>query len=188
MRRLYCLAISGSLRKDSSNLNLLKAAEQCAPPDVEFEIYDGVGDLPHFNPDLDPKVFEPVQRLIEKMRNADGLIVSTPEYAHGIPGSLKNALDWLVNTDAFMEKPFILLNASNRSGFAQQALIEVLKTMSGYHVVDASTTVPLLGKNLSAAAILSDPVSRETIRTCIESFAAALRMRGSTAQKIQGDS
>ena len=179
--RVRCLAISGSLRKHSSNSNLLKAAQQCAPPGVQIDIYDGLADLPHFNPDLDPTVHESVQCLIEKMRSADGLIVSTPEYAHGIPGSLKNALDWLVNTDAFIEKPFVLLNISARSAFAQQSLIEVLKTMSGIEVEGASATIPLLGKSVAPSAILEDPNFRETIQKSIEVFAAAIRKRRTEA-------
>ena len=174
--KINCLAMSGSLRRGSSNTTLLEAAAELAPQDVRVEVYAGLGHLPHFNPDLDVFQFLPVSELVEKVRAADGLIVSTPEYAHGLPGSLKNALDWLVGTDAFIEKPFMLLNASARGVYAQQSLIEVLKTMSGIEIKEASATVPL-SRNMDPAAILGNPDLSQIIRTALENFAQVLRPR-----------
>src|SRR5437764_1175741 len=98
------LAISGSLRAVSSNTALLRAAAALAPEGVEVELYGGLGDLPHFNPDLDDpdhKDREPaaVTDLRARVRSADGLLIAAPEYAHGVPGAMKNALDWLVGGD-----------------------------------------------------------------------------------------
>ncbi|MEY2616468.1 MAG: hypothetical protein QOH78_2241 [Verrucomicrobiota bacterium] len=90
------LAISGSLRSTSSNTTVLRAAQILAPPGVEVILYESLGVLPHFNPDLDGD--EPPQLVLElrsEVGLADGLLISSPEYAHGVPGSLKNALDWL---------------------------------------------------------------------------------------------
>ena len=106
-----------------------------------------LGELPHFNPDLDPLGSIPVRNWIDSVRVMRGFIVSTPEYAHGLPGSLKNGLDWLVGSDAFVNKPFMLLNATSRSTYAQESLIKILSTMSGVYIKEASTTVPLLGKD-----------------------------------------
>ena len=110
------LAISGSLRAGSSNSTLLEAASVLAPASVEFRIYRGLGDLPHFNPDLDT---DPPHPAVLDFRNqlswADGVAISTPEYAHGVPGTLKNALDWVVGSGEFFEKPVFLLNASPRN-------------------------------------------------------------------------
>ena len=110
---------------------------------VTIDIFADLHRLPHFNPDEEPSNDVFVMDLTRRMRVADGCIVSTPEYAHGVPGSLKNALDWLVGTDAFIQKPFALFHACDRSTFAPQSLIEILSTMSGIHVSQADVTINL---------------------------------------------
>src|SRR4029450_8065808 len=93
------LAVSGSLRARSSNTAALAAASRVAPDGVLVQLYDGLATLPHFNPDHDEEGAEPpapVAGLRTLIAGADGVLLSTPEYAHGLPGVLKNALDWLV--------------------------------------------------------------------------------------------
>ncbi|MER8525898.1 NADPH-dependent FMN reductase [Mesorhizobium sp. M0814] len=123
---LNILAISGSLRAASTNSALLAALAQNAPPDCHVSVYDGLGRLPIFNPDEEGER-TPLQAavLIDAVTAADGVIVSCPEYAHGVPGGLKNALDWLVSRDAAVGKPATLVHASPRSLFARAALAEV---------------------------------------------------------------
>ncbi|MGR6467864.1 NADPH-dependent FMN reductase [Rhizobium sp. PAMB 3182] len=139
--------MSGSLRAASSNTALLKALAVHAPADVEIELCDLVGTLPIFNPDLEgEKTPAPVIALARNVNAADGLIIACPEYAHGIPGGLKNALDWLVSRDEIPFKPVMLAHASHRGQFVLEALSEVLRTMSLAIVEDAFLQVPLLGK------------------------------------------
>jgi chromate reductase, NAD(P)H dehydrogenase (quinone) len=141
------LAISGSLRAASSNTALLKALAALAPADVEVELCDLIGALPIFNPDLEGDLTPAAVRMLaEKVRDADGLIIACPEYAHGIPGGLKNALDWLVSGDEVPFKPVMLAHASHRGQHVLAALSEVLRTMSLAIVEDAFLQVPLLGK------------------------------------------
>lgn len=93
------LAISGSLRARSSNTELLRAAALVANPSWTFDFYDGLGALPHFNPDLDFEGATPpaaVADLRARIAAADALLICSPEYAHGVAGSMKNALDWMV--------------------------------------------------------------------------------------------
>jgi chromate reductase len=124
------IAICGSLRAQSSNLALLRAAATTA----EVEIFDGLGSLPHFNPDDDVEGATPppaVAALRKKLAEADGILISSPEYAHGVPGSLKNMLDWLVSDGALVDKPVALINASPIGGeFARDSLVETLRTMN----------------------------------------------------------
>jgi len=128
------IAISGSLRARSSNLALLRAAAAIAPAGMEVAIYDGLASLPHFNPDDDEEGVAPpapVAALRALLADADGIVISTPEYAHGLPGSLKNALDWLVSDGALVDKPVAILSASPIGGqFAQASLVEILTTMN----------------------------------------------------------
>lgn len=113
------LAISGSLRARSSNTALLGAARTLAPKGVEVVLYEGLGGLPHFNADHDGDAAPPaVADFRSRVRAADGVLISSPEYAHGVPGTLKNALDWLVggHQNEIVGKPVALFNASPRAG------------------------------------------------------------------------
>src|SRR5215472_17585785 len=101
----HLLAISGSLRAASSNTCILQAARLVAPASVQLELYDDLGHLPHFNPDLEEKPPPEVVALRERVGHVGGLLISCPEYARGIPGTFKNALDWLVGSETFPDKP-----------------------------------------------------------------------------------
>ena len=173
MKRL--LAVCGSLRAVSTNNALLQAAVALAPPDLAIDLFDGLADIPHFNPDLD---IDPAPSRVaewrERVRRADGLLISSPEYARGIPGSFKNALDWLVGSDGFPEKPVAFFHASERGVSSQAAMRLVLETKSARIVDVATITVPLLGKQTNAAAIAADPQSAEKIRGALEAYARFL--------------
>jgi chromate reductase, NAD(P)H dehydrogenase (quinone) len=138
-----------------------------------MKLYAGLGDLPHFNPDLEPTEPPSVTDLRSQIAWSHGLIISSPEYAHGIPGVLKNALDWLVSGEEFVGKPIALFNASPRATHAQASLIEVVTTMSGRLVPEASITVSLLGKNLDSAGIVAD-AGMSVLQAAIEAFAIAI--------------
>lgn len=130
MQTVQILAICGSLRARSSNLSLLQATQKLAPDNWEITFFEGLSELPHFNPDQDtdqPPVA--VTDFRDLLRRADGLVICTPEYAHGLPGSLKNALDWTVSSGEWMEKPALVLNASLTAYFAHESLVEILTTI-----------------------------------------------------------
>lgn len=177
MSKLTILAISGSLRARSTNTELLIALAALAPDGVAVDLYDGLDRLPHFNPDLEPTEPEFVMDLKRRIGHADGLIISSPEYARGVPGSLKNALDWLVSGSEFVDKPVALLSASSRSTYAYDALRTTLTTMSGRFVTEASITVPLLGRNLDAKAIAADPELSRVLRSALDAFCSAVAQR-----------
>jgi chromate reductase, NAD(P)H dehydrogenase (quinone) len=130
------VGLSGSLRETSSNTALLRALPRLSP-DIELLRFD-IDRLPHFSPDRD---VDPLPAAVQELRAAiegcDALAISSPEYAHGVPGSLKNALDWLVSATEVLDKRVLLICAApGAAPFAHAALLEVLKTMS-LPVVDA---------------------------------------------------
>jgi len=133
-RGVAIVAICGSLREHSSNLALLRSARKFAPDGMTITLYDGLGKLPHFDPDDDEEGAIPppaVAELRSLLAAADGILISSPEYAHGVPGSLKNALDWLVSDGALVDKPIALISASPVGGqYAQASLVETLTTMN----------------------------------------------------------
>ncbi|WP_304167276.1 NADPH-dependent FMN reductase [Phenylobacterium aquaticum] len=169
------LALCGSLRAVSSNGSALVAAAQLAPAGVEVVIYPGLGDLPHFNPDLDTEAPpEPVLALRREIGMSDGLILSTPEYAHGLPGALKNGLDWLVSSLEFADTPTILINTSPASVHAPAQLREILTTMSARLVEAAFVTLNLRGRGLDAAGIAADPDLSAALAGGLERLVAAI--------------
>lgn len=162
-RRVLCL--SGSLRRVSANTAALEAARVFAPPSLELVLHDGLATLPWFNPDdeRDP-LPAPVAALRKAVGASDALLIACPEYAHGVPGAFKNALDWLVGSLEFPGKPVALINASGRgSHHAQEALVEILRTMSATVLDDVSGTVPLPGVGCAPAWIVEQPDLREVL-------------------------
>lgn len=151
------LAISGSLRAASLNSALLRAVARLAPADISVVLYRGLGDLPLFNPDIEASNPPPVAELRTQILSADALLIASPEYAHGVTGAMKNALDWMVGCEAFVHKPVALLNASPRAVHAQAALRETVTMMSACIVDEASITVPILGSSLSEDGIVLHP-------------------------------
>lgn len=152
------LAICGSLRAESINCALLRAAIRLSPLGVEIIMYPGIGELPLFNPDLEHDVPSQVVKFRAQVADSQALLIASPEYAHGVTGAIKNALDWLVSFEPFANRPVALLNASPRAHHADEALREILKTMSAEIVESASITVPLLGAHLTADEIVNNPI------------------------------
>jgi NAD(P)H-dependent FMN reductase len=168
------LALSGSLRAASSNSALLGAAALLAPPGVEVRACDDIGVLPHFNPDLDVEPPPPeVARWRAAVRDADAVLISTPEYAHGLPGAFKNALDWIVSSGEFMNKPVGVLNASARSTYAQASLAETLSVMMALLIPEAMVTVPLSGRPSDAAGVVADATAARVIAGAVDALARA---------------
>lgn len=170
------LAISGSLRAASSNTSILRAAELVLPAGVMLEHYNDLGRLPHFNPDLEERLPAEVVELRQRVEQADGLVISCPEYARGIPGSFKNALDWLVGSLTFPGQQVMLINTSARASAAQAALRLVLTTMSARIIEEASITVDLLSSRLTPEQIMANTATAEQVRKALQTFVAGLKI------------
>ncbi|TPN32676.1 NAD(P)H-dependent oxidoreductase [Mesorhizobium sp. B2-3-3] len=175
---LNIIAISGSLRAASTNSALLAALAANAPADCRLQLYDGLGRLPIFNPDDESeRTPSEAARLIEVITHADGVIVSCPEYAHGVPGGMKNALDWLVSGDAAIDKPAMLVHASPRSLDARAALAEIMRTMS-FALYDGGLEIALLGKKSPEVEnILTEPANRLVMHDAVAAFAEFIGTR-----------
>lgn len=138
-------------------------------------LFDGVADLPHFNPDLEHPAPAAVLRWQAQLLKADAILIACPEYAHGVPGSFKNALDWVVGTAGIEGKPVALLNSSARAVHAAAALAEVVATM-GWSVLDAaSVRIPCARKDIDPGAIATMPEFAEPLRAAVLVLAQAAR-------------
>jgi len=124
------LAICGSLQKKSGNLTLLRTAMAAAPEGVSVELYDGLRDLPQFNPDLERTEPLPVvARLRQAVSASDALLIATPEYGHSLPGSLKNAIDWLIGTGELESKLVAVTSAVPALERGRQGLAALRTTL-----------------------------------------------------------
>ncbi len=134
--------------------------------------------MPFFNPDLENET-DPlpasVQRFREEIGRVDGILICSPEYAHGVPGVLKNALDWLVGSFEFPDKPVALINISPRSTYAHASLLETLKTMSATIIDDPAFNISIPRNRLDMAAMLGDEQVARALSAAIVAFTQSLR-------------
>jgi chromate reductase len=181
LRAVRILAISGSLRAASSNTALLRAAVSLAPEGVEVVLYEGLVSLPHFNPDLDDLDAGTAPPTVMDFRSqldaSDGVLISSPEYAHGVPGALKNAIDWVVSSGQIYEKPVALLNASMGATHAYASLAETLTTADANIIEEASVRVGLPTNRIDEAGILADTKLSGALRAAVAAFARAIELR-----------
>lgn len=129
MKTIMC--ISGSLRAESKNSIILKKLKNHFKDSISLQLDGSIGLLPHFNPDIEFSNNEYVINFSHHLKSADAILISTPEYAHGIPGSLKNALDWVVGSGELIDKRIgLIFSSASEADFVRVQLIEVLRTMS----------------------------------------------------------
>ncbi len=166
------LAISGSLRAGSSNSSIIAAAEQVPPDGFSVFVYEDLATLPPFNPDLEADMPPAVQVWRDSLQTADAVLISSPEYAHGVPGVLKNALDWVVGTGEFMQKPVALVNASAFSSFVTAQLTETLTVMMAN--VCVATSLPLRGRPSTADDVLRDADAQSALTAALRALADAV--------------
>ena len=154
------LGISGSLRADSYNSQLLHAARDLLPEGSELEVFDGIRDLPHYDQDLDNDgVSAPVQALRERIRAADVLLIATPEYNGSIPGLLKNAIDWASRprgSASLANKPVAVIGATTGSfgGVWAQADTRKVLGIAGARVIESDVAIPLAPERFAGGGLV----------------------------------
>ena len=139
--KIKILAISGSLRANSSNHKLLNKIALMIPAGIDFTVYNDLGNLPHFN---DEENYEIVNKWRHMIKDADGILICTPEYAFGVPGSLKNALDWTVSSGDFYNKPVALITASSAGDKAHTSLMQTLTALTAITTQESTLLIPFI--------------------------------------------
>ncbi|AKZ61986.1 FMN reductase [Herbaspirillum hiltneri N3] len=149
------LAISGSARSVSTNTALLKAMQGLAPEGMTVKVFDRIGSLPVFSPDLEAEnTPAAIQVLIAQVAQADGVIISSPEYVRAIPGGMKNVIDWMVSRAEIIGKPIALVHASHRGEDMLASMRLVLSTVSNRFLDRHFLQLPLVGKSPEEVATL----------------------------------
>jgi len=176
------LAISGSLRRDSHNTALLRAAADLLPPDVELVLYEQLGAIPAFNEDDVADRPAAAQDLWDAVAGADGVLISTPEYNHSIPGVLKNALDWLSRPLAdspLRNLPAAVIGASTGMFGAVWSQAETRKVLGaiGARVVDRELPIATAHEQFDDSGRLSDAELERELVTSLTALVDAVHAR-----------
>ena len=178
------VAISGSLRAASTNTALVRAATALAPEGVTMTLYEGLDALPHYSPERDGahngsgKSPEAVNDLRARLGAADGMLICTPEYAFGMPGSLKNALDWLVSSGELWRKPVAAWSASPGALGGEKAHAALLLTLTALEseiAAEASLIIPSVRTKMTKEGVLTDPALSQALRGSLGALAQAVK-------------
>ena len=169
--RKKILAISGSTRLSSSNLLLIKAVIDLSADDLDIKIFQGLSEIPHFNPDLDKD--NPPDNVIEfrrQLKEADGILICTPEYAMGVPGTLKNAIDWTVSSGEFSHKPVALITASSVGQKGHLSLLETLKVIEADIPEESRLLIPFIQTKINSEGKITDVEILAQVKELISSL------------------
>lgn len=162
-------AIPGSLRAGSSNHNILRHLAELAPSGVDFKIYDSLASIPPFDPGLDNDMPpSSVAALRANINDANALVICTPEYAFGVPGQLKNALDWLVSSGTLVDKPVVLITASSSGEYAHPALLQTLGALSAKVLDTACLLVPFIRSKMDNDGNIKDEELRAVLEKSLQ--------------------
>jgi chromate reductase, NAD(P)H dehydrogenase (quinone) len=172
------LALSGSLRRESLNARLLRAAQGLGGPGVELLTYESLATIPPFNQELEHRQPAEVHELRQRIEAADAVLIATPEYNGSIPGQLKNALDWVSRPLAdspFRGKPTAVVGASTSAYGAMWAQAELRKVLGlmGARVIESGLAVPHAEEHLDEEGRLLDPDMRDRLAAVVAELTAA---------------
>jgi chromate reductase, NAD(P)H dehydrogenase (quinone) len=169
------LAIPGSTRRESSNGLLIQAITGIAGDRLDIRLFTGLADLPHFNPDLDADPLpSAVLQFRQALRQADGILICTPEYAMGLPGSLKNALDWTVSSMEFSGKPVAAITASLSGEKAHASLLDTLRIIEA-KVDDHELLISYIKTKVSNEGVIHHEETRQAVAQLVDRFVHTLR-------------
>jgi chromate reductase len=162
------LAISGSTRKDSTNYHLIKAIADLTKERFNIVAYDRISILPHFNPDLSDDAGTEINELRELIRESDAILICTPEYAHGVPGSLKNAIDWTVGTSDFSGKIVMLITASSDGKYGHAGLLETLRVIEAILPPDIQLLIPFAKTRIHHTGGITDSQTLAVVKASLD--------------------
>ena len=165
------IAIQGSTRKNATSNQLINAIATLYSEQLSINVYDDITLLPHFNPDDDnDNVAEEVTDLRKQLQEADGILVCTPEYAHGVPGSLKNAIDWTVSSADFYKKPTALITASTDGSFGHAAMLEILKAIGAANIENLHLLISFVKTKVSKEGVITHAETLSAVKKLMDNF------------------
>ncbi len=165
------IAICGSTRSSSSNLNLINAIRELAKEIFDITLFEGLDELPHFNPDLDNgNSPDSITAFRRQLNSFDGILICTPEYAMGVPGTLKNAIDWTVSSMEFSHKPTALITASSLGQNAHDSLMKTLRIIEANITDETQLVIPYVKTKVNEDSKITDEKTLLEIQNLLNAF------------------
>ena len=164
------LAISGSTRKNSTNRLLINAIAEIMEGYFTILPYEGISLLPHFNPDQSSDAGFEVNDFRKQIRKSDAIMICTPEYAHGVPGSLKNAIDWTVGTSDFSGKIVMLITASSDGKFGHSSMLEILKVIEAVVPPEIQLLIPFAKTKIHQNGVITDSRTKADVKAALNTL------------------
>ena len=166
----HILAISGSTRQQSTNSSLINAITELYKDNLAIQLSDNIANLPHFNPDFDNgNSPEAVTTFRARLKEADGILICTPEYAMGVPGTLKNAIDWTVSSMEFSGKPTALITAGLSGIKGHHALMETLQIIEA-DIPKSSQLIISFAKTKVKEDVITDADTLQQVKAVMNSL------------------
>lgn len=165
------MAIPGSIKASSVNLKLIKAIQDLTIDSFEISVFGKLAEIPHFNPDLDTEIPPTgVTVFRNSLREADGVLICTPEYAMGVPGVLKNAIDWTVSSMEFSKKPLALITASSMGQKAHSSLLDTLRIIESDVTDQTQLLISFAKTKISEDGRITDEKTLQEVKALIHAF------------------
>ncbi len=170
--KIKIIGISGSLRAASSASAVLRIVAGLVPANIDFEIYDGLGEIPAFNDSNE--IPATVQSFIDLITEADAVFFCIPEYAFGVPGALKNAIDWTVSSVAFNDKPVALVTAASTGEKAHAAFLLTLTAIGTIKSAATSLLLPYIRNKINSNGEMMDMEALDALKKVIHALIASI--------------
>lgn len=176
MNKKKVIAICGSTRQASINHSLIKAIVDLSAASLDISVFDRIASLPQFNPENDGEnVADEVADFRQQLSRAEGIIICTPEYAHGVPGTLKNAIDWTISSSSFPHKPTMLITASTGGHYGHIALMETLKAIEAKNIDNLQMVIPFVKTKLNNKNQITDEKTLQDVQALLTAFFQTMR-------------
>ncbi len=171
MLKKKVMAICGSTKSASLNLSLIHAISKMYADELEMSVYAMIASLPHFNPDMDnASPPREVTAFRQQIKEADGVLICTPEYAMGVPGTLKNAIDWTVSSCEFSHKPVALITASSQGQKGHQSLLETLKIIESKMTDETQLVISFIKTKVNTTNEIKDEATKIEVSKTVGAF------------------
>ncbi|MBO9199620.1 MULTISPECIES: NADPH-dependent FMN reductase [Niastella] len=179
-RKIKILAVSGSLRATSTNSLLVKEVQKWAPSNVEITIYQGLATLPAFD---DQEPTEAVISWRQQLADADGILICSPEYAFGVPGTLKNAIEWTVRSGELVNKPLALITAASSGDKAHAAWLQIFSALSSDIPAGGALLIPFIRTKFNENGEVSDAATKEAILNTLQALIQTIDQKASAVDQ-----
>jgi chromate reductase len=174
-RKIKILAVSGSLRATSSNSLLIKEIQKWAPANVEITIYQDMATLPAFDDSMEPS--GSIMGWRSELAAADGVLICSPEYAFGVPGALKNAIDWTVGSGELVNKPLALITAASSGDKAHAAWLQIFAALSADIPAGGDLLIPFIRTKFNEKGEVSDVATKEAILNTVQALIQTIEQK-----------